>query len=347
LIALISAQDIDQQRKNMNRTNITIAMMRTLGTMALLVCGTITSGLVSAQTYPARPIRVIVTFPPGSVNDIIARIIGSKLTAQLGQQVVVDTRPGGSGAIGVEIAKAAPPDGYTLLMANYATFALLPALKRNLSYDPDKDFIAITRVGSGAYVLGVHPSLGVATVADLIKLAKARPGQLNFGSSGNGSIQHLAGEMLNVLADVKTVHVPYKGAVLALNDLIAGQIQFVVAGPSIVMPHAKTARLKVIATTGAKRDPLHAELPTMIETLPGFEITSWQGMVLPAKTPAVIVNRLHTEIVKALQSPDVREQLAKQGSSAETDSPAEFKSSIKSERERAARIGRQTNITLD
>lgn len=321
----------------------------------ILACGTIANGVASAQTastssgqpYPARPIRVIVTFPPGSVNDIIARTIGSKLTAQLGQQVVVDTRPGGSGAIGVEIAKAAPPDGYTLLMVSYATFALLPALKHNLSYDPDKDFIALSRVASGVYVLGVHPSLGVATVADLIKLAKARPGQLNFGSSGNGSMQHLAGEMLNVLADVKTVHVPYKGAVLALNDLVAGQIQFVVASPSIVMPHSKTGRLKMIATTGAKRDPLLAELPTMIETLPGFEITTWQGMALPAKTPAVIVNRLHTEIVTALQSPDVRDQLAKQGSSAQTESPAEFKSFIKSEHERAARIGRQTNITLD
>ncbi len=300
-----------------------------------------------AQTYPTRPIRVIVTYPPGSTNDIIARIIGSKLTAQLGQQVVVDTRPGGSGVIGVELAKAAPPDGYTLLMASYPTFALLPALKRNLSYDPDKDFIALSRVASGAYVLGVHPSLGVATVADLIKLAKARPGQLNFGSSGNGSIQHLAGEMLNVLADVKTVHVPYKGAVLALNDLIAGQIQFVVAGLSIVMPHTKTGRLRMIVTTGAKRDPLLAELPTMSETLQGFELTSWQGMAVPAKTPAVIVNRLYTEIVRALQSPDLREQLAKQGDLVHTESPAEFKSFIKSERERAARIGRQTNITLD
>jgi len=313
----------------------------------ILVCGTIANGVASAQTYPVRPIRVIVTFPPGSVNDIIARIIGVKLTAQLGQQVVVDARPGGSGVIGVELAKAAAPDGYTLLMASYPTFALLPALKHNLSYDPDKDFIALSRVASSTNVLGVHPSLGVTTVADLIKLAKARPGQLNFGSSGSGSIQHFGGEMFNMLAAVKTVHVPYKGAVLALNDLIAGQIQFIVAGLSIVMPHSKTGRLKMIATTGVKRDPLLAELPTMIETLPGFEITTWQGMALPAKTPAVIVNRLHTEIVTALQSPDVRDQLAKQGSSAQTESPAEFKSFIKSERERAARIGRQTNITLD
>ena len=286
-------------------------------------------------------------FPPGSATDIVARIIGSKLTAQLGQQVVVDARAGGAGVIAIELAKAAPPDGYTLLMVGFSTFALMPAIKRNLSYDPDKDFIALSRVASSAYVLGVHPTLAVTTVADLVKLAKARPGQLNFGSSGNGSVQHLAGEMLNVLADVKTVHVPYKGAVLALNDLIAGQIQFTVAGSSIVMPHAKTGRLRMIATTGATRDPLLAEMPTMSETIQGFELTGWLGMALPAKTPAAIVHRLHTEIVTALQSPDVRDQLAKQGLSVQTESPAAFKSFIKSERELAARVGRQANIALD
>jgi tripartite-type tricarboxylate transporter receptor subunit TctC len=259
----------------------------------------------------------------------------------------VDARPGGSGVIGVEIAKTALPDGYTLLMAGFATFALLPALKPKLSYDPVKDFVALSRVASGAYVVAVHPSLGVGTVADLVKLTKGRPGQLNYGSSGNGSVQHLAGEMFNVLAGVKTVHVPYKGAVLALNDLIAGQLQFIVASPVIVMPHAKTARIKVIATTGAKRDPLLPELPIVADVVPGFEITSWIGLALPAKTPAVIVKKVHGEIVKAVQTLEVRDLLAKQSATAHVESPDEFATFIKAERERVARVARQVGIALE
>ena len=312
----------------------------TVGVLALPEVG-------AAQTYPNRPLRIVVPFPPGSVSDTVARIVGNKLAEELGQPVIVDARPGGTGVIGVEIAKTAPPDGYTLLMASTSVFALLPALKPKLPYDPDKDFVALSRVSSAAFVVAVHPSLGVGTVADLVKLAKARPGQLNYGSSGNGSVQHLAGEMFNVLAGVKTVHVPYKGASLALNDLIAGQLQFIIASPVFMMPHAKTGRIKVIATTGAKRDPLLPELPAVADVLPGFEITAWQGVAAPAKTPAIIVKKLHAEIVKALQSPDVRELLAKQGVTAHAESPAEFTAFIKTERERIARVGRQAGITLD
>lgn len=286
-------------------------------------------------------------FASGSTSDTLARILGNKLTEQLGQQVVVDTRAGGSGIIGIESAKNASPDGYTLLLTGFTAFALLPALKPHLPYDADKDFIALTRIAWATNVLAVHPSLGVGTVADLVKLAKARPGQLNYGSGGNGSLQHLGGELFNVLAGVKTVHVPYKSGVLALNDLIPGQLQFIVASPIIVMPHAKTGRIRAIATTGAKRDPLLPELPTVANTLPNFESTTWNGVAVPAKTPVVIVNKLHTEIVKALQPPEVREQLAKQGVTPHTESPAEFTAFIKVERERIARVGRQAGITLD
>jgi tripartite-type tricarboxylate transporter receptor subunit TctC len=320
---------------------------RTLCRAAAIVAAFVLPHIGAAQTYPDRPVRIIVPFPPGSVSDTAARILGTKLSEQVGQPVIVDTRPGASGVIGVEIAKNAPPDGYTLLLAGLTAFALLPALKPRLPYDPDKDFIALSRVASVVNVVAVHPSLGVGTVADLVKIAKARPGQLNYGSSGNGSLQHLAGEMFNVLAGVKTVHVSYKGAVLALNDLIAGQLQFIIASPIFVMPHAKTARIKAIATTGAKRDPLLPELPTVAEVVPGFESTSWTGVAVPAKTPAIIVNKLHAEIVKAMQSPDVRELLAKQSARAHAESPAEFTAFIKAERERCARVGRQVGITLD
>lgn len=300
-----------------------------------------------SQTYPNRPIRFVVAFPAGSASDIVARILASKLTEQLGQQVVVDARAGASGVIGTEIAKNAAPDGYTLLLAHFGTFALLPALKPKLPYDVDRDFIALSRVASAAFVLAVHPPLGVGTVAEFVKLAKARPGQLNYGSSGNGSLPHLAGELFNVLADVKTVHIPYKGAVLAINDLIAGQLQFIITNPVVIMPHANTGRLKALATTGAKRDPLLPDLPTVADTVPGFESAIWWGVVLPAKAPAAIVNKVHGEVVKALQTTEVRAQMAKQGAAVHTDTPAEFVAFIKAERERIARLGRQSKITLD
>jgi tripartite-type tricarboxylate transporter receptor subunit TctC len=328
-------------------TDTMILARRHLSCIAAAVQVFALSGIATAQTWPNRPLRMIVPFPAGSQSDVIGRVVGNKLADLLGQQVVVDNRVGASGAIGMELAKNAPADGHTLMLATFATFALLPALKPALPYDTDRDFIALSRVASGVFVVAVQPLLGIASVGDLIKLAKARPGQLNYGSSGNGSIQHLAGEMFKVQAGVKTTHVPYKGAVIALTDLIAGQIQYIVASPTIVMPHAKTSRLKVLATTGAKRDPLLPEFPTVAETVPGFEITSWQGMVLPAKTPAVIVNKLHAEIVKALQTPEVREQLAKQGVTAHAESPAEFMTFIKADRERMARVARQVSITLD
>jgi tripartite-type tricarboxylate transporter receptor subunit TctC len=319
---------------------------RTLSRATAIVLALVLPHIGAAQTYPNRPVRLIVSFPTGGASDTIARILATKLAEQLGQPVIVDSRPGGSGVIG-EIAKTAPPDGYTLLMATVNTFALLPALKLRLPYDPERDFVALTRVASGGDVIAVHPSLGVGTVAELVKHVKARPGQLNYGTSGNGTSQHLAGEMFNVLAGVKTVHVPYKGVVLALNDLITGQLQFILASPIFVMPHAKTGRIKVIATTAAKRDPLLPELPAVAETLPGFEMTAWQGVALPAKTPAVIVNNLHAEIVKALQTPEVRELLVRQGVTAHAESRTDFTAFIKADRDRLARVGRQVAISLD
>jgi len=300
-----------------------------------------------AQTYPTRPLRIILALPAGGAPDVVARILGNKLSEQIGQPVIVDSRPGGSGVIAAEITKNAPPDGYTLLLAGTTVFATLPALKPRLSYNIDKDFTALTRVASVTNVLAAHPSLGVGTVAELVKLAKARPGQLNYGSGGNGGTSHLAGEMFNLLAGVKTVHVPYKGSVLAFNDLIAGQLQFVISSPVVVMPHAKTGRIKVIATTGAKRDPLLPDLPTVADVLPGFESTLWWGVAVPVKTPAVIIKKLHSEIVKAMQSPEARELLAKQGATAYAESPAEFTAFIKAERERIVRVSRQVSITLD
>jgi len=326
-------------------------MMLTPRRMLCLAAAAVTvlavPGIGAAQNYPNRPLRIIMALPAGGAPDVVARILGNKLSEQLGQSVIVDARPGGSGVIAAEITKNAPADGYTLLLAGTTVFATLPALKPKLSYNLDKDFTALTRVASVTNVLAVHPSLGVSSVAELVKLAKARPGQLNYGSGGNGGASHLAGEMFNLLAGVKTVHVPYKGSVLAFNDLLAGQLQFVISSPIVVMPHAKTGKIKVIATTGAKRDPLLPDLPTVADALPGFESTLWWGVAVPVKTPAVIVKKLHAEIVKAMQSPEARELLAKQGTTAHAESPAEFTAFIKAERERIARVGRQVGLTLD
>jgi tripartite-type tricarboxylate transporter receptor subunit TctC len=301
----------------------------------------------AAQTYPNRPVRIILALPAGGAPDFIARTLGSRLTEQLGQPVIVEARPGASGVIAAEYVKASPPDGHTLLLAGTTVFVTLPVLKSKLAYDPDKDFALLTRVASVAQVVAVHPSLGASTVADLVKLARAQPGKLNYGSGGIGSSSHLAGEMFDVLAGVKTVHVPYKGTVLALNDLIAGQLQFIMINPVVVMAPAKTRKIKLIATTGSTRDPLLPELPTVGDFLPGFESTIWWGIAVPAKTPAVVAAALHAEIVKAMQNPQTRGLLAKQGATAHGESPAEFAAFMGAERERILRIGRQVSITLD
>lgn len=326
---------------------MTLARIRTQAVAAAmwLVVAVPAGGAV--QTYPERPVRFVVPFSSGSSAEIVARIVANRLTAQFGRQLIVDARPGGTGIIGVQIARNAAPDGYTLLLAGTATFATLPALKPRLPYDPDKDFLVLSRIASVANVVAVHPSLGVRTVADLVTLAKGRPGELNFGSFGNGSAGHLGGEMFNVLADVKTVHVPYKGASLALKDLVTGQVQFMVISPALARPFARDGRIHVLATAGSSRDPFWPELPTVADILPGFEITLWWGVAVPAKTPVSIMKKLHTEIVKAEQSPEVRAQLAKQGARPHAETPAEFSAFIKAERQRLARVGRQAHIRFD
>jgi tripartite-type tricarboxylate transporter receptor subunit TctC len=311
--------------------------------VALLAC---TSG-AAAQIYPNKPIRFVVPSPSGGSPDILARIVGNKLSDQIKQQVVVDNRAGASGIIGVEIAKAAAPDGYTLLLVTSTSFASLPALKPNLSYDPDKDFIALTRIAWVANVVCVNAGIGVNSVADLVKLAKEKPGILNFGSAGNGSPAHLAGEMFNVLAGVKTVHVPYKGAAPALADMLAGQIQFLITSPLVAMPHSRAGRIKVLASTGAQRDPLLPELPVVTDTVPGYEIVQWWGVAAPKGTPHAITQRLHKELMTALNSPDVKALMNKNGATPSPESPAAFIAFMKTERNRIAGIGKKANIVLN
>jgi tripartite-type tricarboxylate transporter receptor subunit TctC len=301
----------------------------------------------AADVFPLRPIRFLVPGATGSSQDLLARIVANKLAQQFNQQVVVDVRAGASGVIGIELGKAAAADGYTIIAATSTLFASLPALKPKLSYDPDRDFAPLSRMAMVANVMTVNAGLGVDTVADLVRLAKTKPGQLNYGSAGNGSPAHLAGALFDLLAQVKTNHVPYKGAAQALTDVIGGQLQYLITSPLVAMPHAKGGRIKVLATTGAKRDPLIPELPTVADTVPGYDITQWWGVVVPARTPAPIAARLHAELVKALGSPDVRDLIAKQGASVQPESPAEFSAFMRAERARIANLGKQANIRLD
>ncbi|MGQ0751338.1 MAG: Bug family tripartite tricarboxylate transporter substrate binding protein [Betaproteobacteria bacterium] len=314
--------------------------------IALALC-TVAMSVMAAESYPARPIRFLVASPPGGSPDILARIVATRLGERLHQQVIVDNRAGASGVIGVEIARNAAPDGHTLLLATSTTFASLPALARKLPYEPAKDFIAVSRIAWVANVVTVNAGIGVNSVAELVKVAKQRPGQLNYGSAGNGSPAHLAGAMLNVLAGINMLHVPYKGAAPALTDMIGGQIQVLITSPLVAMPHGRAGRIKVLATTGARRDSLLPELPPVSETVPGYEIVQWWGVALPARTAPDLVSRLHREIVAVLNAPDARDAMRKNGATPHPESPAEFAAFIAAERERIAKVGRQAGITLD
>ena len=319
-------------------------ILRLMVTGALLVL----SATTAAQGgYPNKQIRFLVASPPGGSPDILARIVGARLSEQMKQQVIIDNRSGASGIIGVEIVKSAAPDGYTLLLATSTLFASLPALKSNLPYDAERDFMPLSRIAWVANVVTVNAGLGVNSVADLVKLAKDKPGQLNYGSAGNGSPAHLAGAMFDVLAGIKTTHIPYKGAALAMTDMIGGQIQYLITSPLIAMPHGRSGRIKVLATTGAKRDPLLPELPIMADTVPGYEIVQWWGVSVAKATPAAITQRLHKELMTALNHPDSKAQMNRNGATPSPESPEQFTAYMKAERTRIANVGKQAGIFLD
>ena len=299
----------------------------------------------AAQPYPSRPIRFIVSTAPGGSPDILARILAQKLSEQLGQQVVVDNRAGASGIIGTEIVARSAPDGYTLLLATSLNICALPVLKKRLPFDAEKDFAAVTQVAWVANIVSMHPSIPATNVAELIQQARAR--SLNYASAGNASPAHLAGAMFNVMADVKMTHVPYKGAGPASTDLIAGQVQLFFGSPLVLMPHAQSGRVRVIATTGAQRDPLLPHLPTVAETLPGYEITQWWGVAVPAKTPSAVIDRLRQTVATALGQSDVREKLRQQGTTPKSSTPEAFARFVADERMRIARLARQADIRMD
>jgi len=302
----------------------------------------------SAQSYPSKPIRILIAQAPGSATDNISRILTGKLAGQLCQQFVIEARPGAGGAIGTEAAARSPNDGYTLFMANNSTHGSNPAVYKKLPYDAVKDFAPIVLIASTPYVLTAHPSLPVKNVKELVALAKKRPGDLNYGSAGNGSTHHLSGELLKSLAGINLVHVPYKGTTPALTGLLSGEVSvmfFTVVG---IQPHAKTGKARPLAVTTPTRATLMPELPTMAEAgVPGFEVMSWFGLLAPAGTPPAIISRLNAETAKAMAQPDVTGALRKLGFDARGGSPEQFATHIKSEITRFSKLVKATGITID
>jgi tripartite-type tricarboxylate transporter receptor subunit TctC len=289
------------------------------------------AGNAAEPAYPTKPVRIIAPSSPGSGIDFVGRFVAQGLTESTGQQFVVDNRAGAGGNIGAEIAAKAAPDGYTLFLAT-STHVINVSLYGRLSYDIVRDFAPVSRLTTGFYVIVVHPSVPVKNVKELITLAKAKPGQLNFASAGNGNATHLAGELFKSIARVDIVHVPYKGSGPALVDLVSGQVQLMFSNFTAALPHIKSRRLRALAVTGEQRTPSAPGIPTVIESgLKGYSVTSWYGLVAPAHTPQPVIAKLNSEIVKVLKQPGIGDRLAADGAEPSANTPAEFATLIKSE----------------
>jgi tripartite-type tricarboxylate transporter receptor subunit TctC len=301
-----------------------------------------------AQTYPSKPVRIVAPFAPGSTIDIIGRIIAPNLSAALGQPVLIDNRPGAGGAVGMDAVAKAAADGHTLVIGALGPLAMNPALYPKTPFDPIRDFAAVSLLATGPVVVAVHPSVPARTVKELIELAKKQPGQLNFGSPGVGSSPHLTGELLKMLTGIDIVHVPYKGNAEALTDLVSGRLSIVFTGVPPVVPLAKAGRVRLLATTGTQRLVQLPDVPTIAEAgFAGAQVSIWYGVVAPAGTPKDLIVRLNREIVKVMQTPDVRERFAQQGIEPETSTPERFAQLIRDEYARWSKVIRTAGIRLD
>ena len=305
------------------------------------------AGAAHAQSYPTKPIRLIVPFAPGGGTDIIARLIGIDLTESMGQAVVIDNRGGSGGTVGINLVAKADGDGHTIGLCSLG-FAYAPALYAKLPYDTEKDFAPISVVATQPFVFTAHPSLAATNMKELIALAKAKPGQIHFGSGGAGGAAHLGTELLKHMTGIDLTHVPYKGTGPALTAMIGGEIQMQMIGVSSVVPHLKSGRLRVLAVGGAKRSPALPDAPTVIESgIPGYVFDVWYGMLAPAKTPRVIVAKLNTEINRALKNPTLVQRFATAGLDAAGGTPEAFERLIKSEIPKWRKVVAAANIKVD
>ena len=318
-----------------------------MGMLRKIVAGSILALVATgaaAQTYPSRPIRIVVGFPPGGGIDLVSRILGAKLTENFGQQVIVDNKPGANGVIATQLVAKSPPDGYTIFIGTTGNLSVNPVLFPDLPFSISRDFVPLTQTSSVPFLLYVNPAMVAKTVGEFIAHAKANPGKVNFYSSGVGGLPHLTGEMLNMAAAVKTVHVPYKGSAPGLNDVIGGHVEFGFDAVAIGLPHVKAGRLRALATTAPARLKFLPDVAAMNETLPGFEVVNWYGMVLPAGVSREVIARLHGEIVKIMAIPDIRDKLIAQGTDPVGSTPEEFGAFMKAESAKWGRVIKAANI---
>ncbi len=296
-----------------------------------------------AQTWPSQPVRIISPFSPGGGTDFVGRLLAKNLTEQIGGTFLVENRAGASATIGAAMVAKAPPDGHTLLISA-TEMSIHPILWAKLPYDPLKDFVCVSQLTSGQFVLAAHPNVPVKTVKQLIALAKTRPGHLNYGSSGTGSGTHLPGELFQLMTGIQWTHIPFKGAGSSVIGLMTGEVDFVFGSTAAVFPHAKSDRVRAIAVTGSKRPVEMPNVPTIGESIPGYEVTGWYGLYAPAGTSADIVKRLHAETRRALMKPDARDALMKSGNEVVASSPAEFAAFLRAEIAKWAKVAAASGL---
>jgi tripartite-type tricarboxylate transporter receptor subunit TctC len=313
--------------------------------LLVIALGATLAGSAFAQGYPVRPVRFIVPFPPGGSADILARTLAPKMAESLGQPMVVENRPGAGTAIGAKATADAAPDGYTVMLGTVSSHAMNPGLNPKVGYDPVRDFTPVAPVASIPFALVVHPSVAAKSVQELVALARARPGQLNYASAGSGTSNHLAGELFAAVTGTSMVHIPYKGSAPALNDLLAGQVNLMFDLVLTAAPHVRSNAVRALAVTGTARSPVLPGVPTVRESgFPGYDVTAWFGLFGPANVPQPAVARLHAAVVAALADADVRDRLAKQGADAMAASPAEFSAYVREEVAKWAKVVRTAGL---
>ena len=301
-----------------------------------------------AEDYPARPLRIVVPYPAGGTSDILARSIGQKLGESLGQPIVVENKPGANGNVGADLVAKAPPDGYTLLLADIGALAISPSVYPTLPFDPTKDFAPVTMVAYSPHILVVHPAVAASSVKELIALAKAKPGKLNFAISGVGGAPHLAGVDFALRTGIDWAYIPYKGGSQAIADVAGGQADVTMNGMLATYPLVQGGKLKLLAVSSARRMGAIPDVPTLAESgLAGFESGSWQGVVAPAGTPRNVVARLNAEITRIVNSPEMRDNLGKQGADVRTNTPDEFAAFIRGEKMKWAKVVKDANVKID
>ena len=320
--------------------------LRLLVVTAVLAAALV-AGVALAQPYPTKPVKLIVTYPPGGSSDLMARILGQKLSDLWGQPVVVESKPGAAGSIGMDYAKREPPDGYSFVIGNLGPVTVNPLLSK-VPYDSERDFVPVSLIATGPNILVVNPNTPVKTLGELIEYVKANPGKVNFGSSGPGSVAHLSGEMFKNLTGLDVTHIAYKGGILSVQDLVAGHVQMVFSDALPVMQFIKAGRLRALAITGPERSPFVPDIPTCAESgLPGLVAVNWWGVLMPAGTPRAVVQKFHADIVKVMKDPDLVERFAQLGVDAVSGTPEDFAAFMRAESVKYARLIKEANIKVD